>query len=461
MDSTSRASPEEFIELVGNLQNITIKLRHFQWLLEQHATFGELSAFQYGQEALQEYVDMVTKDIQKVYEGMEAYHKEYQQAYGLKRSYFIQMLTRATEKIATLIGMEGSKDVDGDIMQYERNKTLKIIHLLRSDRNNILYEQARKNSKKRGILTNVPSKINLIRQVQTECHKAVNMTFDTLGFLAGSLTSQIDDTEYSDETYQHYLELTKLKNRVESCTDEYSIVLSDANLWFETNDYHQNWKKVISDYEKPTKYGHVLSRVIKKYESLFMKVSQHTITKLEVAQKINKSEVHLVNGLVINMTDLVVNEIYMVLEKARLEIMQSSHEAYLVAIEQLENIQRYFDAGEQYDSFNKRVREMTIWRKPYILTYSNGRASYEGENVTGSYEVWPREKSFADFVHSNAKRALTDLIDNYMEPVGQEMSRATSEISLRANEVTELMNIIHKSMKAYVDNNRNTEQNYL
>ena len=461
MDSTSRASPEEFIELVGNLQNITIKLRHFQWLLEQHATFGELSAFEYGQDALQEYVHIVVKDIQKVYEGMEAYHKEYQQAYGLKRSYFIQMLTTATEKIATLIGMEGSKDVDGDVMQYERNKTLKIIQLLRSDRNNILYEHARKNSKKRGILTNLPSKINLIRQVQTECHKAVNMTFDTLGFLGSSLTSQTDDIEYSDETYKLYLELTRLKNRVESCTDEYSIVLSDAKFWFENNDYYQDSKKVILDYEKPTKYGHVLSRAIKKYESLFRKVSQHTITKLEVAQKINKSEVHLINGLVINMTNLVDNEIYMVLEKARSEIMKSSNEAYLVALQHLEIIQRYFDAGEQYDSFNKRVREMTIWRKPFILTYSNGRASYELDNVTGSYEVWPREKSFADFVHSNAKRALTDLIDNYMEPVGQEMSQATSEISLHAKEVTELMNIIHKSMKTYVDKSENTEQNYL
>ena len=288
------------------------------------------------------------------------------------------------------------------------------------------------------------------------------MTFDTLGFLAGSLTSKTDDDiEYSDETYQHYLELTKLKNRVESCTDEYSLVLLDAKLWFENNDYYQNWKNVILDYEKPTKYRHVLSRVIKTYESLFRKVSQRTITKLEVAQKINKSEVHLVNGLVINMTNLVVNKIYMVLEKARLEIMQSSNEAYLGAIEQLETIQRYFDAGEQYDSFNKRVREMTIWQKPFILTYSNGLAYYELENVAGSYEVWPREKSFANFVHSNAQRALTALIDNYMEPVGQEMSRATTEISLQANEVTELMNIIHKSMKAYVDKNRNTEQNYL
>ena len=441
------------MDQIQRVHKIIDQLERVLHLTDKHASLGQLSAFTFGRQALTHFVAMVITDVDNAFNNFDSFTQDYKLAYGQRRVNLLQELDGILSALISIFDIYEWKGTEANYpfatrvsaLQEACTKAIDLIGVVLGEKNIDDHNQ---------YLSYLPSLFYLSKDTQKECEetlKAVKVDVENLNTAMGN-------DEYTDAgTFVHASAITNKTKILENCINEVGVTLSSAKVWFKENEFAQNKIEDILDYNIYFDYNNTraaLSATVEKYQAKLQQLAEHKLTKLELAEFINADEVESIKAYLKATYDIINRQVNTIIDTAIDTVEKNSINTYNDLLGHLSNIQQYYTANNINRFFADQARRMQIFYKPYILEDSFGSLSYISNTVTDTYEIWPLNKDFKEFVEKDARAYLVTLVKTYFEPVRDAMSTAMADIESNSNAASENLKAATESLASYVKSSR-------
>ena len=433
------------------MQKIIDRLEHVLHLTDTHASQSEVSVFTFGNQSLNHFVSMVVRDVQHAFTNIDNFMQDYELAHGQRRSNLLQELDGIVAKLITIFDiMEWRKDPEHERFTARVTELAQACKDAKDLIDGILKEE--KIDKYNKKLTHLPSKFYVTKVTRKECDLLINNIRDYVKYLY----DQMKEKEYLETTTFELATLIKTDtNRLRKCINEIGGTLSSAKEWFEENEFGKDNTAGILDYEIDFDYNATLAQLrstVTTYKTMLHDLADHRITKLELAEYINKDEIEQIKGYLKTTHATINRQLYTILENAIDKVEKESISTYHDVMRHLSHIQQFYTEGNQ--SLADQARQMYIFYKPYIFEDSFGSIGFSLKTATDTYDIWPLNQDFKEFVEKEAHDHLAKLVKTYFRPVHDAMSKVMEDITDSGDAASESLQDFMESLALYAKSSR-------
>ena len=249
-----------------------------------------------------------------------------------------------------------------------------------------------------------------------------------------------------------FLNLTTAITSMSTGINIYRKILQELNAWVEENPYTHSRDEPLHPVEMVhfEQKSDNCSRLLRWFRDLLFNISRHSVTKLHVADKLNKAKVEWTFSVIQDLYTDIEN----LLQEHRVAInleKKAMSESYTYILDKLAEIYPFFDW--EASVFVVLARRFSIWRKPCVVLNTEEPVTFRYKMVDNLDEVqsmWPPNQNFIHFVREGgAANTLRVVLRDFFSPLQDQVSQLEDEFKEDIANIKEAVQLFQVDLASF------------